>query len=810
MSIYDSLNPNQRQAVFTTEGPLLLLAGAGSGKTRVLTHRIAYLIDEKGVNPYNILAITFTNKAAGEMRERVDRIIGGTDAVQVWVSTFHSMCVRILRRYIDRIGYDTNFTIYDTDDAKTVVKGVMKRLNIDAKQIPERAALKVISDCKNQFISPQEYAEMAADFREKKISLVYTEYQQELKKNNALDFDDLLVKAVELFRDCPEVLINYQNRFHYIHVDEYQDTNGVQFKLIAQLAGARQNLCVVGDDDQSIYKFRGADITNILSFEQQFPGAKVIKLEQNYRSTPNILEVANAVIRHNKGRKDKRLWSDRPEGERVRYCLYPDNRQEAAGVVSDLSERVSQGEKYRDIAILYRTNAQSRAFEEECLLKNVPYRIVGGVNFYQRGEIKDILAYLKTIDNGRDDLAVRRIINVPKRGIGATSVEHVAAFAQKEGISLMDALLRVEEIPAAARASSKIQGFVNQIRVLRSKAEFMDMEELIEEIIQDVNYEAELDKLDEEQAQAKKENLQEFMNKAVEYQDQCEDRGEEPTLSGFLEEVALIADIDSVEEDDNRVLLMTLHGAKGLEFSRVYLCGMEEELFPSSMAINSENPQDIEEERRLAYVGITRAKDHLTMTGARMRMVHGETWFHQPSRFVKEVPDGLLDIEIEEGTGIGGSSFGRMPGMKNGYSFGSAGGTDKRGGYGGVSREDSGFAGYSGLSGGANLRRGFTAPGQASGSYGNRFGQKRSFGDQSGQTKSYGISGTNPGFGKDVASLKPKRLDYSEGDRVVHSKFGPGTVVKIEEQSKDFVVTVDFDTGDRRKMMAGFAKLQLE
>jgi DNA helicase-2/ATP-dependent DNA helicase PcrA len=802
MSIYDSLNPNQREAVFTTEGPVLLLAGAGSGKTRVLTHRIAYLIDEKNVNPYNILAITFTNKAAGEMRERVDRIVGGTDAAQVWVSTFHSMCVRILRRYIDRIGFDTNFTIYDADDAKTVVKGVMKRLNIDTKQLPERAALREISDCKNKFISDQEYANMVTDFREKKIALVYAEYQRELKKSNALDFDDLLVKTVELFRDCPEVLRNYQNRFHYIHVDEYQDTNGVQFQLIAQLAGGYKNLCVVGDDDQSIYKFRGADITNILSFEQQFPGAKVIKLEQNYRSTPNILEVANAVIRHNKGRKDKRLWSDRPEGERVQYRLYPDSRQEAACVVADLAQRVEQGEEYRDIAILYRTNAQSRAFEEECLLKNVPYKIVGGVNFYQRAEIKDILAYLKTIDNGRDDLAVRRIINVPKRGIGATSLEHVSQYALGEGMTLMEALMHVEEITAVARGASKIQGFVNQIRVLRSKAEFMDIDELIEEIIRDVNYEAELQKLDEDQAEAKRENLQEFVNKAVEYQDSCEERDEQPTLSGFLEEVALIADIDSVEDGDNRVLLMTLHGAKGLEFPRVYLCGMEEDLFPSSMAINSDNPMDIEEERRLAYVGITRAKDHLTLTGAQMRMVHGETWFHQPSRFIREIPDGMLDTGVDgvmqrrssAVTGFSGFSGSRQTeAEKKSYSGGRNAAVTGFGknDAGGSGTSENGFSGFSGFSQGGENRR-------------------RTLGSQTAPAKRTGISGTNPGYGKDVASLKAKHLDYGVGDRVVHSKFGAGTVVKIEDQPRDFVVTVEFDTAGPKKMMAGFAKLQLE
>ncbi len=757
MSIYDSLNPMQREAVFTTEGPVLILAGAGSGKTRVLTHRIAYLIDEKNVNPYNILAITFTNKAAGEMRERVDNLLGGMDAAQVWVSTFHSMCVRILRRYIDRIGYDSNFTIYDADDAKSVVKSVMKRLNIDNKQLKERTALAVISDCKNRFISVKDYEDMATDYSEKKIASIYAEYQKTLQQNNALDFDDLLVKTVELFNQCPEALTNYQNRFQYIHVDEYQDTNTVQFMLIYQLASRHKNLCVVGDDDQSIYKFRGADITNILSFEKHFPGAKVIKLEQNYRSTPNILDAANAVIQNNTGRKDKRLWSARPEGERVKYVLYPDGRQEATCVIGDIVKNVSGGESYKDIAILYRTNAQSRAFEEECLLKNVPYKIVGGINFYQRAEIKDILAYLKTIDNGQDDLAVRRIINVPKRGIGATSLEHVQAFAEVHNISLMDALMRADEIREVSRAQAKIQGFVNQIRVLRSKAEFMEIDELIEEIINDVNYEAEFEKLDVEQADVKKENLQELVSKAVEYQDQVEGKGEEPTLSGFLEDVALIADIDSVDDSDDRVLLMTLHGAKGLEFSRVYLCGMEEDLFPSSRATGSVDPDDVEEERRLAYVGITRAKDHLTLTGARARMMHGETWFHQPSRFVREIPDGMLDIQMGDAVS---------------------------------QRNSEGRLNFGGKSTG-----GAYTSGDSSYTKGSSFG---------------GISGTNPGYGKDVASLKPRTLDYTVGDRVVHAKFGAGTVVEIENQPKDFVVTVDFDSCGQKRMQAGFAKLKLE
>lgn len=645
MSIYDTLNPEQKEAVLQTEGPVLILAGAGSGKTRVLTHRIAYLIDEKGINPWNIMAITFTNKAAGEMRERVDKIVGfGSESI--WVSTFHSSCVRILRRYIDRLGYENNFTIYDTDDQKSLMKEVCKKLNIDTKIYKERAILGAISSAKDNLVGPEEYEKSVMDdYGRKKIAMAYTEYQKELKKNNALDFDDLIVKTVELFQSCPDVLDSYQERFKYIMVDEYQDTNTAQFKFVSLLAGKYQNLCVVGDDDQSIYKFRGANIGNILGFEKIFPRARVIKLEQNYRSTKTILEAANQVIHNNIGRKAKTLWTDNEIGEPVHYRQFMNGYEEAEYIAGDISKRVREGDcEYKDCAILYRTNAQSRMFEEKFLMANIPYRLVGGVNFYARKEIKDLLAYLKTVDNARDDLAVRRIINVPKRGIGAASLSKVQDFANQNGIGFYDALQRADEITTLGRAVSKITPFVTFIQSLRSKLDYISPSELLKDIIDETGYVTELQAEKTEEAESRIENIDELITKVVSYEEECEANNEEISLSGFLEEVALIADIDTVDGDDNRVLLMTLHSAKGLEFPYVYLAGMEDGVFPSYMTIVSDDPTEIEEERRLCYVGITRAMKDLTLTCAQQRMIRGETQYNKPSRFIREIPKELVDL----------------------------------------------------------------------------------------------------------------------------------------------------------------------
>lgn len=651
MSIYDTLNAEQREAVFHTEGPLLILAGAGSGKTRVLTHRIAYLIEEKGINPWNILAITFTNKAAGEMRERVDDIVGfGSESI--WVSTFHSTCVRILRRHIDRLGYDNNFTIYDSDDQKTLMKDVCKLLQIDTKTYRERTILSAISSAKDEMVTPEEYELNAyGDFSKKKIAEAYKEYERQLKANNALDFDDLLVKTVQLFQTQPEILEYYQDRFRYIMVDEYQDTNTVQFKLISLLAAKYKNLCVVGDDDQSIYKFRGANIQNILSFEKEFEHTKVIKLEQNYRSTSTILDAANAVIKNNVGRKAKSLWTENGEGEKIQFRQFDTAYDEAEYIVGDIRERVDNGKAaYCDHAVLYRTNAQSRLFEEKMITANIPYKIVGGVNFYARKEIKDLLAYLKTIDNGKDDLAVRRIINVPKRGIGLTTVNRITEAAQQRGISFYEALCSADLVPGLGRSISKLESFAAMIEYFRKEAEHLSITELMEEILTETGYVEELKAEGEEEAEVRLQNIDEFLNKIAAYEESCEE--ELPTLSGFLEEVALVADIDSLDEESDYVVLMTLHSAKGLEFPYVYLAGMEDGIFPSYMTITADDPTEIEEERRLCYVGITRAKKELVMTCARRRMIRGETQYNKMSRFLKEVPPQLLStgkiVEKEE------------------------------------------------------------------------------------------------------------------------------------------------------------------
>lgn len=640
MGIYDMLNEPQLQAVMQTEGPVLILAGAGSGKTRVLTHRAAYLVEEKGVSPYHIMAITFTNKAAGEMRERIQKIVG-YGAEGIWVTTFHSTCVRILRRFINRIGFETNFTIYDADDQKSLMKDICKRLEIDTKLFKEKMFLSAISSAKDRLTGPDEFArEAPEDYTVQKQAQVYKEYQQALKKNNALDFDDLIFYTVKLFEADEQVLSHYQERFQYIMVDEYQDTNTAQFLLIELLAGKYRNLCVVGDDDQSIYKFRGANIYNILNFETHFPEAAVIKLEQNYRSTQNILDAANQVIANNRNRKEKKLWTANGTGEKIMFQQFATAYDEADFAAKDITEKVyQQGYQYKDCAVLYRTNAQSRLFEEKFVVSNIPYKIIGGVNFYARKEIKDLLCYLKTIDNASDDLAVRRIINIPKRGIGSTTLSRVQDYAIANDISFYDALKKADEIASLGKAAAKIRPFVLFIQSMRSKLGLISLTELMDEIIEATGYVEALKAEDTEEANGRIENIDELISKIKSY----EESEEEPTLSGFLEEVALVADIDSLDEDSNYVVLMTLHSAKGLEFPNVYIAGLEEGLFPSYMSIVSDTAlEDIEEERRLAYVGITRAKEHLSISCARQRMVRGETQFNRVSRFVKEIPAELF------------------------------------------------------------------------------------------------------------------------------------------------------------------------
>ena len=765
MSLLDALNEPQRQAVMATDGPLLILAGAGSGKTRVLTHRTAYLIEECGVNPYNIMAITFTNKAAGEMRERIDQMVGyGSESI--WVCTFHSTCVRILRRYIDRLGFGTNFTIYDSDDQKTLMKDICKRLEIDTKMYKEKMFLSAISSAKDELIDPIEFETRAAgDYVKRKQAQVYREYQQALKQNNALDFDDLIMKTVELFKLDKEVLASYQDRFRYIMVDEYQDTNTAQFELIRLLALKYQNLCVVGDDDQSIYKFRGANIYNILNFEHHFPDATVIKLEQNYRSTQNILDAANAVIANNQGRKEKRLWTDNGAGDKITFEQLDTAAEEADFVARDIARRVRKGEyQYKDCAILYRTNAQSRLFEERFITANIPYKIFGGVNFYARKEVKDLLAYLKTIDNGQDDLAVRRIINIPKRGIGAASINKVALYAQEQEISFYDALCVAEQVPGLGKAAAKIRPFVLFIQSMKAKAKLLSVADLLQEVIETTGYVRELEAEGTDEAEARIENIDELISKAVDYAEV----EEAPTLNGFLENVALVADIDSFDENSDYVVLMTLHSAKGLEFPNVYLAGLEDGLFPSYMSITSDNSQaEIEEERRLAYVGITRAKKNLTITSARVRMVRGQTQYGKVSRFVREIPPELLSGKIYE------------PKTKE------------------EPIEQSTFQ---------KARKAFrTVPSYGGSGYGKEVGE--GYGSTFRSSKA-----TKPVYTK-VENQRDfgfagGALSYQVGDRVRHIKFGDGEVMAIVSGGRDYEVTVDFDKAGTKKMFASFAKLK--
>ncbi len=769
--MFDTLNEEQKKAVLATEGPVLCLAGAGSGKTRMLTHRIAYLL-ERGVDPYNIMAITFTNKAAGEMKERVDRLIGENGG-SIWITTFHSSCVRILRRYADRIGYDNNFSIYDTDDSKSVMRDVCKRLRIDTKILRERAILSAISGAKDELVPPDEFrARAAGDFRMGRIAEAYDEYQKTLKSSNAMDFDDLIMKTVELFKADGEVLDSYQKRFRYIMVDEYQDTNTAQFQLIRLLAGEKGNLCVVGDDDQSIYKFRGANIRNILDFEHYYPDATVVRLEQNYRSTRNILDAANAVISNNVGRKDKSLWTDKDKGEQIHLKLFDNAYEEAEYIASEIGRRGRKDPgEFGNCAVLYRTNAQSRMLEERFVYEGIPYKVVGGVNFYSRREIKDILAYLRTIDNARDDLQVKRIINVPRRGIGATTIAKVQEYADAYALSFYEALERADEIPSLGKAASKLTAFVSMIRVFRSKLEVMTLDKLVRVIVDETDYMSEFDSETDEEIEGRIENIDELINKIVAFYEV----NPEATLGDFLNEVALVADIDEVEEGVPRALLMTIHSAKGLEFDHVYLAGMEDGLFPSDMTITSDNPQDIEEERRLAYVAITRAKETLTLCYARTRMIRGETRYNAPSRFVREIPEILLDNRVakprreeEPSPGIS-DSFARKP-YSSPYEIGSG-------------------------------RKPVAVPGKKE-----TPASVKPYiaGGGLGSLSALGVTkGPGP-----VGGVKGGKPDYDIGDRVRHVKFGEGLVTDLEPGPRDYKVTVDFDEVGQKVMYAAFAKLE--
>lgn len=814
-NILEGLNPQQKEAVEHFKGPLLILAGAGSGKTRVLTHRIAYLIDHYDVNPYHILALTFTNKAAGEMRERVDQIVG-FGAENIWVSTFHSTCVRILRRYIEVLGYKRSFTIYDADDQRALMREIIKYLDLDPKKYKERAFLNVISNAKDELIGSEDYAARAqGDGMREIYARAYQEYEKRLHDANALDFDDLICKTIQMFQENRDILSYYRNRFRYILVDEYQDTNTAQFKLISLLAstpsddgGVEHNLCVVGDDDQSIYKFRGANIMNILNFEQEYPDTRVIRLEENYRSTQNILDAANAVIHNNTKRKEKALWTRKDKGDSIYYSQFENEYEEAESVSSAIAHAVSNGKAdYKDFAILYRTNAQSRVFEEKLINYNIPYRIVGAVNFYQRKEIKDILAYLRTIENGMDDISAKRIINVPKRGIGLTTIDRVSNYAIIHGTSFYSALQDYEYIENIGRSAAKLGSFVGLIESFRTNLEDPDysIEQLIRDVVEQSGYEAMLAEDDSEESQARLENIEELINKAASYEEDHEEEG--ATLGGFLEEVALVADIDNVDDSTDIVLLMTLHSAKGLEFPYVYLVGMEDGIFPGAMAVYGEDPdqaaEEMEEERRLCYVGITRAMKKLSLSCARSRFRNGEHQFNRPSRFISEIPRYLLHAGSNSSTassgGVSAAEFLKhQPGGSFSFVAGTGSSSTRRSG---SARSNTG--GYGTGTWNPAMEQRTKQAGHARG----KSGLDLLAGNPM-ISKGFGGSYKTPSAKSSSAAGNSQTLSYSEGDRVRHMRFGEGSVQKITPSGADFEVTVAFDNGNTRKMLSSFAKLK--
>ncbi|WP_010191839.1 DNA helicase PcrA [Bacillus sp. m3-13] len=754
--LLEGLNPMQKEAVKKTDGPLLIMAGAGSGKTKVLTHRIAYLMAEKQVAPWNILAITFTNKAAREMKERVEKLLGPA-AEDIWISTFHSMCVRILRRDIDRIGMNRNFTILDTTDQLSVIKNILKDRNIDPKKFEPRTILGTISSAKNELMNPEQYAKQPLGPYEQQVAEIYTDYQKRLKKNQALDFDDLIMTTIHLFKRVPEVLEYYQRKFQYIHVDEYQDTNRAQYTLVNLLADRLKNLCVVGDSDQSIYRWRGADIANILSFEKDYPNAEVVLLEQNYRSTKRILEAANRVIDNNIGRKKKNLWTENDEGQKIIHYQADSEKSEAQFVVGKMRELMRQNPSRTlgDFAILYRTNAQSRVMEEMLLMSNINYTIVGGTKFYDRKEIKDILAYLRLIANPDDDISLQRIVNVPKRGIGATTVDKIANYATQHDISIYTALAEVDLIGVSGRATSQLKEFRSLIEGYVQMQEYISVTELVEEVLEKSGY-REMLKADKTiESQSRLENIDEFLSVTKNFEEKYDDK----SLVAFLTDLALVADIDKLDEEDpaqqEGVILMTLHAAKGLEFPVVFLIGMEEGVFPHSRSLFEE--AEMEEERRLAYVGITRAEEQLFITNAQMRTLFGRTNINPPSRFIKEIPEELLESEENKEAASRPTPFGGR-----GSSFG--GGSAST--FGGSSSTGRARA----ASPASQTARRTTAP-------------------------SRGLTATGG-----------ESLDWMVGDKAEHKKWGVGTVVSVkgDGDGKELDIAFPSPTGIKR-LLAKFA-----
>ena len=757
-NLIEGLNDKQKEAVLATEGPCLVIAGAGSGKTKVLTHKIAYLISEKNVKPYNILAITFTNKAASEMKQRVEKIVGDV-AQEMWMGTFHSICVRILRRFIDRIGFDTSFLIFDTSDQKTVVKECLKALNIDDKAFSDRSVLSEISNAKNEMLTPKAYqAKYSGEFRKEKIGQVYELYQKRLRENNAIDFDDIINYTIDILSENPDVLQYYTEKFKYVLVDEYQDTNKAQFTLVTILASRYGNITVVGDNDQGIYSFRGADISNILNFEKDFPGTKIIKLEQNYRCTGNILKAANAVIKHNENKYEKKLWTENEEGSLP--CLYQaeDEYDEANYVVKQIEHlKTEEYLKPKDFVILYRMNAQSRAIEDILRRENIPYKIVGGLKFYERKEIKDTIAYLRLIHNTSDNLSLKRIINEPKRGIGKTSLDKIQEISDKTGTSMYEIIKHAEEYDLN-RVKANAEEFINLIEELRLKKQELSISELLKEVLNKSGYTRALELENTVEAETRMQNLEEFLTVAIEFEEESADN----TLPEFLESITLSSDVDEMQDEDNTVTLMTLHSAKGLEFPVVFLVGMEEGIFPGYKSIGE--PKELEEERRLFYVGITRAKQFLHLTCAKHRTIFGSTSYNAVSRFIKEIPDNLLDGVVNND----------QEEKFNDMSY--------------------------------NWEYGKTSAGKVT-TYKfdeakNEIKQKSTYQFRTAESFLSSLSQKQANSGVDITK-------YKEGMKIYHKKFGEGVIQKIEAEGDDYKLDIQFDKSGHKRLMAKFANLEI-
>ncbi len=760
--IIQGLNKEQKEAVLSTQGPCLVIAGAGSGKTKVLTHKIAYDIAE-GIKPWNILAITFTNKAANEMKERIEKLIGDA-AKDLWMGTFHSICVRILRKNIDRIGFKTDFIIFDTSDQRTLVKECLKSLKIDDKLFTDRAVLSEISNAKNELLEPKAYrVKYSGDFRREKIAEIYTLYQQKLKENNAVDFDDIINLTIKILTENPEVLDYYTEKFKYILVDEYQDTNKAQFMLVSMLASKYGNITAVGDNDQGIYSFRGADISNILNFEKDFPGTKIIKLEQNYRCTGNILKAANAVIKHNENKYDKKLWTENEEGQLP--CIYngEDEYDEARYIVEQIQHlKTEEYYKNSDFTILYRMNAQSRAIEDILMREGLPYKVIGGLKFYERKEIKDIIAYLRLIYNSADNLSLKRIINEPKRGIGKTSLDRIQEISEKSGISMYDVIKDADKYELS-RVYANSRDFIEQIEELKAKKDSLKISDLIKETLNRTGYTKALELESSVEAETRIQNLEEFLTVAIEFEEESADN----TLAEFLENITLSSDIDSMEEQEDSVTLMTLHSAKGLEFPVVFLVGMEEGIFPGYKSIGE--PKELEEERRLFYVGITRAKQYLYLTCAKHRTIFGATSYNQISRFVNEIPDELLEgyAEIVENNSKPKDEFGDF-GYRWSYGKGQTVKTYKMG------EED-----------------------------------KKEIQSVNDTTFQYRTAESFLSALKNNNSNQIDLSKYKVGQRVYHKKFGEGTITKLEEEGNDIKVDLEFDKVGHKRLMAKFAGLEI-